>query len=57
MQQEFHNKIEKVTVVTRSDIVKRVRGKVYRYASGIVAVRVPPEYIGKKVKVIIIPLD
>ena len=49
--------IEKTTIVTRSDIVKRVNGKEYRYASGLVVVRVPPDLVGKRVKVVIVPVS
>ncbi len=49
--------IEKTTIVTRSDIVKRVNGKEYRYASGLVAVRVPPDLVGKRVRVVIVPVS
>ncbi len=57
IQQTLHNKIERVTVVSRSAVVVKSGDKKYRYVTGIVHVRLPREWIGKKVKVIIIPLD
>jgi len=48
--------VEKILKVSEAVEVKRTRTKEYRYRYGTLHVRVPHEFIGKKVKVIVIPL-
>ncbi len=49
--------IEKVLLVGKSFSTKKVNGKEYRYPVGVVHVKLPADLIGKKVKVVVIPVD
>jgi len=48
--------VEKILKVAEVVEVKRTRTKEYRYKYGALHIRVPHELVGKKVKVIVIPL-
>ncbi len=57
-QQTLNNKIiEKASIVGKCFSTKKINGKEYRYKYGIIHVKVPPEWIGKKVRVTITLID
>jgi len=49
--------IEKDLVVTRWISRKRHKGKEYSYDYGQVTIKLPRELIGKKVRVIVVPIE
>jgi len=49
--------VEKILKVAEAVEVKRTRTKEYRYRYGALHVRLPSEFVGRKVKVIVIPLS